>query len=128
MLRSCPSMSGWPTSEWKLPLLSAKLLVVVKPPPIGPAGGNRHAGAPAAAAGIVVVNKDNEPGVYNGNMAVNELLQKAYLPTLPCAQLPCLFYHVGGRCTRNQNHRKLKASEVAVLVAYVAKHGPAIKA
>jgi hypothetical protein len=119
--------------DWKPPVLSAKLLAVVKPPPSGPAGGNRRAAAPVAAAAAAVVNKDHEPGVYDGNMAVNKLLQKAYPPKLPCGQMPCLFYHVGARCTRSPcpysvNHRKLKAPEVAILAAYVAEYGPAAKA
>jgi hypothetical protein len=118
--------------KWKPPALPAKLLAALKPA-AGAVGGNRRGAAPVIvpmAVGLAVMNSDRKPGVYDGTISVNRLVTVKTPSNLPSGPMPCLYYHVGGKCTRNpcpysESHRKLTAANVA---AYVAEHGPAAKA
>jgi hypothetical protein len=125
--------------KWKLPMLPAQLLAMIKPATTG----ENHRGSagvaamaqPSAAASstfITVVNDNWEPGVFDGSIAIWKLLQVATPPKLACGEVPCLYYHVHGSCRLvciyHANHRKHTAAETAVLVKYMAENSAAANA
>jgi hypothetical protein len=79
--------------KWKPPDLPATLLAVLKPLPATAGGGPCHGAAPApapAAAGPAAINPAREPGVFNGSVSVNKLVQVATPSKILGNQVPCL--------------------------------------
>jgi hypothetical protein len=116
--------------DWTPPPLSAKISAVVRGLPATGTAATKSTPGPMAEA---AVNTNREPSVFDGHLSVAKLLKVATPPRLPNGNVPCLFYHIHGLCSRSPcpykaDHCKHTAAETAVLAAYKAEHMAAARA